>query len=118
METFHQKLADKIDTLVHFIYKLTRKFPKDELYGTTSQLRRAALSIALNYTEGYARTRTLVMLNFFEIAYGSLKETAYLLKFCEKENYILKEELNTALPLLDEVGAMLWQTIRGLKTKV
>ncbi|PJB19449.1 four helix bundle protein, partial [Candidatus Falkowbacteria bacterium CG_4_9_14_3_um_filter_36_9] len=59
--------------------KITRSFPKDELYGITSQLRRAALSVILNYIEGYARKRDKVYKNFLEISYGSLKEAKYLL---------------------------------------
>ena len=52
---FSDKLKRKMDEYVHLVYKLTRKFPKEELYGTTSQLRRAALSVILNYIEGFAR---------------------------------------------------------------
>jgi four helix bundle protein len=66
------------------IYKLTRNFPKEELYGITSQLRRAAISIILNIIEGYARRKgrnCKVYLNFLETAYGSLKETKYLIFF-------------------------------------
>ena len=44
-----------MDEFVHFVYNITRKFPKEELYGITSQLRRASLSVILNYIEGYAR---------------------------------------------------------------
>ncbi len=43
-----------MDEYVHFIYKITKTFPKEELYGATSQLRRSSLSVILNYIEGYA----------------------------------------------------------------
>lgn len=62
MEKFHDALKRKIDEFVHLVYRLTKEFPKSELYGATSQLRRAALSVALNYIEGYARKRRLVKL--------------------------------------------------------
>ncbi|MFH1111802.1 MAG: four helix bundle protein [Patescibacteria group bacterium] len=52
---FHDQLKTKMDEYVHAVYVLTKSFPKDELYGVTSQLRRAALSVILNYIEGYAR---------------------------------------------------------------
>ncbi len=87
-QTFHDKLKMKMDEFAHLSYKLTKKFPRDELYGVISQLRRAALSIILNYIEGYARKKKLVTLNFLEISYGSLKECKYLLYFSLKENYI------------------------------
>ncbi|MBI5328555.1 MAG: four helix bundle protein [Deltaproteobacteria bacterium] len=53
--TFHSQLREKIDKYVHLVYRLTRKLPKEELYGVVSQLRRSALSVMLNYIEGYAR---------------------------------------------------------------
>ncbi|MDP3726651.1 MAG: four helix bundle protein, partial [bacterium] len=72
MERFHEILKRKMDEFVHLVYHITKDFPKSELYGATSQLRRASLSIILNYIEGYARKRQLVKINFFEISYGSL----------------------------------------------
>lgn len=68
---FHTRLKQIIHEYVRLVYKITKEFPKDELYGMTSQLRRSALSVMLNYIEGFARRRPAVMLNFFEIAYGS-----------------------------------------------
>ena len=56
-----------MDKYAHDVYAITKNFPKDELYGVTSQLRRAALSVVLNYIEGYSRKKKLVMINFFEI---------------------------------------------------
>ena len=70
---FPERLKRKMDEYVHLVYRLSRNFPREELYGATSQLRRAALSIILNYTEGFARQKKAVKRNFWEISYGSLK---------------------------------------------
>lgn len=113
-ETYHEKLKKKMDEYVHLVYSLTKKFPKEELYGTTSQLRRAALSVVLNYIEGYARGREKVHKNFLEISYGSLKESEYLLHFSLVEKYIMEEEYKKAAKLVDDIGAMLWGIIRKL----
>ncbi len=114
LETFHDKLREKMDAYAHLVYKLTKQFPKEEMYGMTSQLRRAALSVALNYIEGYARGREKVYKNFLEISYGSLKESKYLLYFSFREDYISKEDYQKALRLAEEIGAMLWGILRKL----
>jgi len=54
-ETYHEKLKSKMDNLAHSVYKASKAFPKDEMFGVTSQLRRASLSVPLNYIEGYAK---------------------------------------------------------------
>src|SRR5258708_773055 len=105
---FGAKLELKMDEYVHLVYALTRKFPREEIYGVTSQLRRASLSVILNYLEGYARGRTLVFINFLETSYGSLKESQYLLKFSAKESYITDEEYKRVEQMGGEIGAMLW----------
>ena len=112
---FPEQLKIKMDEYVHLIYKLSRNFPKEELCGATSQLRRSSLSIILNYIEGFARHRKAVKLNFWEISYGSLKESKYLLHFCLVEKYINKEDYQEAMKLAEEIGAMLWKSIQSLK---
>ena len=113
-QKFHDNLKVKMDEFVHFIYKITKNFPKDEFYGVTSQLRRAALSVILNYIEGYARGKNKVYRNFLEISYGSLKETKYLLHFSLVESYLNKEDYQKIMKLTEEIGAMLWKTIKSL----
>jgi four helix bundle protein len=112
---FTKQLKIKMDNFVHLVYALTKKFPKEELYGVTSQSRRASLSIILNYVEGFARKKSAVKRNFWEISYGSLKESKYLLYFCFKENYISEIEYQKANGMADEIGAMLWKSIQSLK---
>ena len=109
--SFHAELKRKINDYLHLIYKITRNFPREEVYGVTSQLRRSSLSVMLNYIEGYARIKSKVHKNFIEISYGSLQESKYLLDFCLKEDYISKLEFNRIAPLADEIGAMLWKTL-------
>jgi len=111
---FHEKLKIKMDTFCHLIYKITRNFPKDEVYGITSQLRRAALSVILNYIEGFARKKSKVNRNFLEISYGSLKEVKYLLYFTLKEELLSKEDYKKSMKLAEEIGAMLWKTMEKL----
>ncbi|MFZ5364591.1 MAG: four helix bundle protein [Patescibacteria group bacterium] len=112
---FHEKLKEKMDIYVHLIYKITRNFPREELYGIISQLRRAALSVVLNYIEGYARLGNKMMKNFHRISYASLKESEYLLEFSKKEGFnITEEDYGHAVKLADEIGAMLWKTIDSI----
>ena len=110
-EKYHDKLKRMMDEYVHFIYFLTKKFPKEELFGVTSQIRRATLSIILNYIEGFARIKNKVNINFLEISYGSLQESKYLLEFSFKEGYIIEKDYLKAKKLAEEIGAMLWGTM-------
>jgi len=116
MNDFHERLKKKMDEYAHLVYKITKKFPKEELYGVVSQLRRAALSVILNYIEGFARQRKAVKRNFWDISYGSLKESKYLLHFALVEEYYSKEEYQEAMKLAEEIGAMLWRSLQSLKT--
>src|SRR5574337_1665971 len=68
------ELADEVAVL---IYRATRGFPKEEIYGLTSQMRRAAVSVPSNIVEGCARESQVEYLRFLEIAFGSLKELHY-----------------------------------------
>jgi len=105
----HEKLIvfKKADELAFEIYKLTKLFPKDEIFGLTSQLRRAALSIPANIVEGYARRSEKELRHFINIAPGSLAETEYLLAFSKKIGYVTVDtgRIDT---LMEEVGRLLW----------
>jgi four helix bundle protein len=70
---YHEELKLLMHRYVKFIYKITKKFPEEELFGVTSQIRRSSLSIILNYIEGFARRKSVkckIYKNFLEIAYG------------------------------------------------
>jgi four helix bundle protein len=85
----------KAHELVLLIYSMTKQFPKDELFGLTSQFRRAGVSIAANIAEGYKRRGTNEKLRFYNIAQASLEECRYY--------FILSNDLNyIALPMYEE----------------
>ncbi|PIR73648.1 MAG: four helix bundle protein [Candidatus Moranbacteria bacterium CG10_big_fil_rev_8_21_14_0_10_35_21] len=115
MNTFHDNLRTTMDRYVHFVYRITKKFPKDELYGVISQIRRSSLSVILNYIEGFARTGEKSRISFYKISYASLKESKYLLHFSLVEKYLNQKEYNKALELADKIGAMLLGIIRNEK---
>jgi len=72
----------------------------------------------LNYIEGYARKKSLVQLNFFEISYGSFKESKYLLFFSQKRKFITQDEYNEGLMLAEEIGKMLWTEMNSLEKSI
>lgn len=70
------------------IYKLTARFPKEEQYGLTNQMRRAAVSVPANIAEGFARIGKNEKLNFYNIAQGSLAELRYFLILARDLEYV------------------------------
>lgn len=104
-----------MDEYVHFIYNITEDFPRDERFGVTAQMRRAAMSVILNYIEGYARRRIAVRFNFLENSYGSLRESKYLIYFSYKRKYIGADDMKHGIKLADEIGAMLWTEIKNVE---
>ena len=113
-EGYKEQLKYKMDIFVHEIFKAGRLFPREEIYITTSQLKRAALSVILNYVEGYARFKKGNQLNFLEIAYGSLKEVKYLIYFSYQEKFLSQEIYDKLNAKAEELGAMLWTEIAAL----
>jgi len=75
------------------VYKFTQKFPKEELFGLTSQFRRAAVSIAANIAEGFAKRGTSEKLRFYNIAQGSLSECRYFIILSKDLGYGETDEL-------------------------
>jgi four helix bundle protein len=112
---FHDELKETMDLFVNFIYDITENFPTKEQFGITSQIRRASISIILNYIEGYARQSKKTLKNFLEISYGSLKEVKYLLYFCWRRKYLSQESYNQGLTYSEKIGRMLWGTISKIE---
>jgi four helix bundle protein len=77
------------------IYKITSEFPKEELYGLTSQLRRAAVSVSSNIAEGNSRLSQKDKAHFIEVAFSSLMEIMNQLIISKDLDFITEEELNT-----------------------
>ncbi|MGB0897002.1 MAG: four helix bundle protein [Flavobacteriaceae bacterium] len=76
------------------LYAISRQFPKEEVYGITSQLRRASLSIPTNIVEGASRNSENEFANFINIASGSAAEVEYLIEFSKELGYLGNEDFN------------------------
>ncbi|RVD14363.1 four helix bundle protein [Mesorhizobium sp. M4B.F.Ca.ET.017.02.2.1] len=92
-------------------YSLTKAWPKEELYGLTSQIRRSATSIASNIAEGYGRDNTGSYQQFLRIAQGSLKELETHLQIAERIGLATRDEVRHMLSATEAIGKMLRQLI-------
>jgi len=101
------KVWKKAHYLAVEIYKVTRKFPREELYEITSQIRRAAFSVSINIVEGQASNSKKEFLSFLNIANRSLVETEYLLEICEELHFLDKSDYERLENLRTEVAVML-----------
>ena len=105
----HEKLdvwKKSIDFVVA-LYKTTEGFPRDERFGLTSQLRRAAVSISANIAEGAARRSNKEFLHFLSNSQGSTSEVETELLIAHRRNYCRDAEYKTLSSSLDEIGRML-----------
>src|SRR5688572_4853189 len=82
------------------VYRLTRKFPREEMFAMTSQIRRASISVSSNIAEGSGRNSDKDFAHFLEQAYGSLMEIASIFYLALDEGYVTEGELD---PLFDEM---------------
>ena len=101
----------KAHQLVLLVYKLARKFPKSELFGLTSQLQRAAVSVAANLAEGYGSGSSGQFGRYLNISQGSLAEVEYYLILAQDLEYISQEDYNQAEAVRSEVGFLLSRLI-------
>jgi four helix bundle protein len=92
-------------------YSLTDTFPKEEMFGLSSQLRRSLVSVPSNIIEGLARNKARVFKNHLDIAYGSLCEAKYQRYFACQRKYITKEKYLDFFNDAEEVSKMLWASI-------
>ncbi len=105
----------KADELAFQVYTVTKSFPHDELFGLTSQMRRAAVSVPANIVEGYARTSKKGKIQFYNIASASLSELEYYIDFCLRLGYLSAVEHQKLANLRDDVGRLLYGFIRSTK---
>jgi four helix bundle protein len=108
----------KAHSLVLNIYDLTKEFPKDEVYGLTSQIRRAAISIPSNIVEGKSRNSKKDYLRFLLISRGSLEEVKYQLLLSKDLNYIKEKEYIKLYDLTNEVGKLINGLINSIKNQI
>lgn len=99
-------------------YILTRAFPKDELYGLVSQIRRAATSIAANIAEGHGRETTGSFVQFLRVAQGSLKELETHLLISARLGFAEEKRCKALMASTEELGKMVRAMIRNLQEKI
>lgn len=101
--------------LVEEVNKLTALLPKEELFGLTNQLRRAAVSIPSNIAEGNTRASLKEYGRFLSIARGSKSEIETQLEICLRLGYLNGDQISKAVSMCDSIGAMLFSMIQKYK---
>ena len=111
MEKGYKKLIvwQKSDEFAYQAYLASKEFPREEIYGITSQFRRAALSIPTNIVEAMGRQNRRESKQFINIALGSMAETEYLLEFCKRLGYLKNDQFVYLEEMRNRVGALLWK---------
>jgi four helix bundle protein len=97
------------------VYKLARKFPRHEMFGMASQIRRAVISISSNIAEGSGRNSDKDFAHFLEQAYGSLMETASILYLAFDESYVSEPDLDPLFDALETLAKKIASLNRSLK---
>ncbi len=100
------------------IYKLSTQFPKEEVYGLTSQIRRASCSISLNIAEGFGRNTTKSYVSFLYIAEGSLREVEAAIILSTRLGFVKIEECDKINSLIVEEMKMFSVLIKKLEEKI
>lgn len=119
VKTFKDLLVwQKSVSLVEVVYNFTSSFPKEEIYGLTSQMRRASISIASNIAEGSSRKTTKEFIRFLSIANGSLMELETQLIIAEKLQMLSKNNCGLAIEKIDEISRMINSLINSLLRRV
>lgn len=115
----HKNLSvwQKSMTLVEEIYRITKRFPKEEIYSLTSQIRRSAISIPSNIAEGRGRNHKLEYVQFLMIARGSLNELETQLEIAKRLIYISEEDFNHIDVYIIEVEKMLNALATSIENK-
>ncbi len=102
--------------LVEGVYRVSRTFPKEEVYGLVSQVRRAAVSIPSNIAEGQSRLTAGEFVQFLGIARGSLAEVETQLLLAQRLAFLTPETTEPLLELTAEIGRLLNGLLRSLST--
>ena len=105
-------VLQKAHQFVLSVYQLTKDFPKEEVYGLTSQFRRAAISIAANIAESYKKWSEKEKARFLNIAHSSLEECRYYLILSNDLNYC---KVKTENDLLEEISKLLFSYTKAIK---
>ena len=92
--------------LVKLVYDLTDKFPREELFGLTQQIRKAVVAVPSNIAEGQGRNSTKEFIYHLSVAYGSLMETETQNLIAEMRKYITGDESNSVMEKSAEVGRL------------
>ena len=115
VKTFEDLIIwQKSIVLTKQIYTITRKFPKEEIYGLSNQLRRASVSVASNIAEGYGRITRNDYKRFLSFSFGSTFEIQTQLVICIEIGIINNEDFNESMMLSKEISAMLHAIIKKL----
>ncbi|NOT71726.1 MAG: four helix bundle protein [Hyphomicrobium sp.] len=104
-------------TLAEDCYRITRAFPREELYGMTSQIRRAAVSIPANIAEGYGREMTGSYIQFLRVSQGSVRELETHLLLAGRINLASGDDLAKPVETCERIGKMLRSLIRALESR-
>jgi four helix bundle protein len=100
------------------VYRLTKTFPKEELYCLTSQMRRAAISIPSNLAEGHAKRTTREFIRFTNISYGSAAELETQIMIAEQLGYAPEHDISCLISELSEIEKMINGLLAGLEKKL
>ncbi len=118
MKDFRQlKVWERAHRLALDIYKASAGFPKEELYGLTSQIRRSSMSIPTNIAEGCGRFTDPDFARFLQIAMGSASETEYQLILTHDLGFVSREKYEIMHRDVEEVKRMLASLLRTIRTK-
>ena len=109
------KVWQKSMALAESIYGLTARFPREETYGLTAQMRRAAVSIPSNIAEGYGREQKGYVAQFLRIALGSTRELETQLMLAVRLRLATEEQSRDVRSLCDEIGKMLRSLLRSVE---
>lgn len=104
--------------LAETCYRATRRFPREELYGITSQIRRASVSIASNIAEGHNNGSTPIFLRHLAIALGSQAELETQLELSMRLGFGSGDEIAEVVKTVEEVGRLLHGLVRSLEARV